>query len=115
MKIDITVEPVSDEVAAELSILMHLIVGVKLALVRIEWTRQVIGPPARYDYKIVTQDGRDWSQDILFDSATDPGMTFDVPGYWRESAEFAPLRPLRAKLIDMTRRFGITRIEAVWT
>jgi hypothetical protein len=115
MKIDITVEPISDDASAELSLLMHLIVGIKTPLVRIEWTREAVGPPAQYEYKIVTQDGRIWRQEVLFDSPTDPGMTFHVNDYWREGSEFAPLRPLRTKLIDMTRRFGITLIEAVWT
>ena len=71
--------------------------------------------PALYLYKLEAIDGREWTQNILFDRAGDPGMTFNVPGYWRESAEFAEFRSLRATLVKLVVDHGLVSFKVEWT
>ena len=80
----------------------------------IEFKRQGVSTPPLYKYTITALDGRVWDQLILFDKPSDPGMTFDVPGYWRESAEFSEFRSLRATLVKMVIDHGMTTFESDW-
>lgn len=71
--------------------------------------------PARYTYELKAADDRTWTQSILFDSLSDPGMTFSVPDYWREVAEFAEFRSLRATLVKMVVDHSLVSFEASWS
>lgn len=71
-----------------------------------------------FSYEILAQDGRTWTQTIVFDAwpaeDVDPPMTFDVPSPgWRKDAEFVYHRPLRDHLISMVLA-GLTSLEITW-
>lgn len=49
-------------------------------------------------YTVTLVDKRVWSQKIQNTRVPDPGMTFDVPAYWKEW-EFGLLRPIRSAVV----------------
>lgn len=88
----------------------------RVPLVSIELTQQL--DDVTFNYEILAQDGRTWSQQLVFDAwpavDVDPPMTFDVPSPgWRKDAEFVYHRPLRDHLISMVLA-GLTSLEITW-
>ncbi len=87
----------------------------RVPMTEIEFKREGVSTPPLYKYTLKAADGREWKQDILFDRQSDPGMTFDVPDYWREVAEFAEFRSLRATLVKMVVDHGLTSFKVDWS
>lgn len=87
----------------------------RVPMSEIKFEREGVSTPPLYTYRLEAVDGREWTQAILFDRPGDPGMTFDVPGYWRESAEFAEFRSLRATLVKMVIDHGLVSFKSEWT
>ena len=87
----------------------------RVPMSEIKFERVGVSAPPLYSYKLEAIDGREWTQSILFDRPGDPGMTFDVPGYWREAAEFAEFRSLRATLIKLVIDHGLKSFKSEWT
>lgn len=113
----IEMEPAASSVApGTLSLLVSLTnrAFARVEMTEIKFERESAGPPARYKYTLSATDGREWEQDILFDRADDPGMTFSVSDYWRESSEFAEFRQLRSTLIRCAIDHGMVSFKSEW-
>lgn len=86
----------------------------RVPMSEVKFKREGVTTPPLYKYTLTAEDGRIWKQDVLFDKPGDPGMTFDIPGYWRESAEFAEFRSLRATLVKLVVDHGLTSFKSTW-
>lgn len=86
----------------------------RVPMTKIEFKRDGVDVPPAYKYSLHAEDGRVWRQDVLFDRPTDPGMTFDVPDYWREAGEFSEFRSLRSTLVKLVIDHGLTSFKSTW-
>lgn len=72
------------------------------------------GLPDEYDWEIVTQDGRTWSQRLKI-TATQMQQKFDVGEFW-EIDEFRWGRPLRDDYLRaLVQTAGVTKIKVDWS
>lgn len=65
--------------------------------------------PAEYDYAVISDNGRQWTQVITFDAPKNPLQTF-VTDAWRLS-EFRLQREIRLALIELVNEYGMTKME----
>jgi len=68
--------------------------------------------PEVYSYRIWLIDGRQWKQEITFESPLDedPSMIFDVAPGWKLS-EFSAHRDWRALMVDLRNGLGATDVR----
>lgn len=82
-----------------------------VAKVVFEQTSTIGIEPKVFHYKIEAADGRLWQQDITFDNAVNPQMTFNVSNEWRLS-EFSGQRTMRNFLISLVAKYPtLTKIS----
>ena len=69
-----------------------------------------VGQTLKWTYEISLVDGRLWTQEINYDSPTDPDppMTFNVSDEWRRS-EFSRQREIRDLLTSMKASHGLEK------
>jgi hypothetical protein len=65
-----------------------------------------------YAYRVETRDGRVWSQQLEFDAADDPAMTFLVEQGWR-NREISCVANMRARVIAMYRSIAARRATVI--